>query len=311
MSVSSLIGLHLLSVLLGAQDIHIGPVTDIAASGNRVFSVSQGGVYENHGSQLKQLVRPPFRATSLAVVGDHLLVGGGEPGLSGMIGLYDLSDGTFHSIRVADDLVYDLAVHPGRKVAALACADNRVMTIAIPDIAQETLQERYQHTAAVRAVAFSPSGDFLASAGLDALVMLLPFDGTSDPIQIQDHSSKIDCLIFSPDSALLASGARDGKVRIHSLAGRLVRTYSGISEESAYIAWNSNASILSLAWGGQPTALIAGAAKGSLYQLSTSGNRWTKLPGEITKPIYSLAFCSTGELIAGTHAVSSRLIAGH
>ena len=304
-----LIVLPIMPAVLGTQDFHSGPVTDIAVSGNRVFSVSQGGVYENHGSQLKRLLRPPFRVTSLAVVSDLLLVGGGDPGLSGMIGIYDPSDGTFQSIRVADDLVYDVAVHPGRKVAALACADNRVMTIALSGLSEETLQERYRHTDAVRAVAFSQGGDYLASAGLDALVMLLPFDGRSQPIQIQDHSSKVDCLVFSPDSTLLASGARDGKVRIHNLAGRLVRTYSGISEESEYIAWHSNSSILSLAWGGQQAALIAGAAKGSLYQLSTTGNRWTKLVSAMTKPVYSLAFSATGELIAGTHTLSSRPIA--
>ena len=302
-TIAVLVGWHLLSTVLSAQDSHLGPVTDIAVSSNQVFSVSQGGVYQNHGSQLKRLFRPPFRVTSLVVVGDRLLLGGGDPGVSGMVGLYDLRGGNFHSVQVSDDLIYDVAVHPGKKMAGLACADNRVMTIALPSLAEDSLQERYRHTAVVRAVTFSPSGDYLASAGLDALVMLLPFDGLSKPIPIQDHSSKVDCLVFSPDATLLASGARDGKIRLHNLEGRLVRTYTGISVASADSIWEGHAYILSLAWGGSSSTLFAAAAQGSIYQLSTADNQWKKLAGKRTKPIYSLAFSATDELMVGTHTV--------
>ncbi len=293
---------------LPTRDQHLGPVTDIVVSGQRVFSVSQGGVFEGIGPKLKRVFRPLFRVTSLAVAGDSLLLAGGDPGLSGIVGLYELRDGRFHTIRVADDLVYDVAVHPKNNLAALACADNRVMTIALPGLKTETLQERYRHTAAVRAVAFSGKGDHLASGGLDALVMLFSLNGLSKPIPIQDHSDKVDCLIFSPDSTLLASGARDGKVRIHNLAGRLVRTYTGISEESAEIGWDNNPYVWSLAWSKRGPALMAGGANGSLYQLSTTDNRWTKLAGAMTKPIYSLAFSESGELLIGTHTIASRAI---
>ena len=58
-----------------AEDPHLGPVTDLDHRGDRVFSVSQGGLYESHGRNLKRLFRPEFRLTSLAVVGERILVG--------------------------------------------------------------------------------------------------------------------------------------------------------------------------------------------------------------------------------------------
>ncbi|HIG28798.1 MAG TPA: hypothetical protein EYQ50_13745 [Verrucomicrobiales bacterium] len=113
--------------------------------------------------------------------------------------------------------------------------------------------------------AFSGDGKHLASGGLDALVILSPAKGSRNTIQMQDHSDKVECLCFSPDSLFLASGARDGKVRIHNMEGRLIRTYSQLSENSSYIAWGTGHSILSMAWGGSKSMPVAGASKGSLH----------------------------------------------
>lgn len=303
---SILLAWGFLTVALYAQDRHIGPVTDIAVIGERIFSVSQGGLYENYGARSKRLIQPPFRVTSLTVVGDRLLLAGGDPGLSGELALYDLSSGKIRTLKVADDMIYDVAVHPLGKLGAIACADGRVLTLDLSEWSTSALHERHRHTAAARAVAFSLDGRHLASGGLDALVMLSRTQGGRKPLQIQDHSSKVDCLVFSPDSKSLASGSRDGKVRIHSLDGRLVRTYKGLAENADYIAWGANPFIWGLAWGGQKPILTAGAANGSLHQLSAVDNRWTKLPKPGKRPIYSLAFTAQGELIIGAHEVSLR-----
>jgi WD40 repeat protein len=306
---------HLITALLvcfclatthaGKLDHHVGPVTDIAVSGDRVFSVSQSGVCQGMGSQLIQLVDSGFRVTSIAVIGNWLMMGGGDPGLSGNIGIYDLNSREMRSIQVADDLVYDLAIHPEEPLAAFACADNRVMTIRFPDMELGTLQERHRHTAAARAVAFSSDGKHLASGGLDALVMLSLVGESKKPIQMQDHSDKVECLTFSPDSLSLASGARDGKVRIHNMEGRLIRTYSKLSGDSKYIAWGEDHHILSITWGGAEPMLVAGASKGTLHLLSNSDNRSATLPRRMKKPVYRLAFDQDGELLIGSHSLSS------
>lgn len=295
---------QLLVLLLGAvagfaSDRHLGPVTDIVSSGSRVFSVSQGGVYEGVGTKLKRIHRLPFRVTSIAVNDDRLVVAGGDPGLSGMVGVMDLKTGKFRSLRVADDLVYNVAIHGG--MAALGCADGRVLTIDVRQLEKPSL--KYRHTAAVRAVAFNQTGSHLASGGLDALVMLLPLQGGAKPIPMQDHTAKVDCLVFSPDGTQIASGARDGKVRIHNLEGRLVRTYLGIASESAEIVWDNNPYIFSLAWGGTPESLLAGAAKGGIYELSLANNTWKRRSSSFGQAIYSLLHDSQGRFLVGTHEV--------
>jgi WD40 repeat protein len=285
-------------------------VTDVATLGGRIFSVSQGGVYEGVGTELSQIFRPPFRVMSLAVFGGKLLLGGGEPGVSGVIGVCDLDGRGFRSLPVAKDLVYDVALHSSQNLAAVACADGRILTLKFPSLGKDTLVERYHHTAAARAVAFSTKGDHLASAGLDALVMLLPLDGRTKPIPLQDHSDKIDCLTFSPDSSLIASGARDGKVRIHNLEGRLVRTYTGIRSKTSETSWGLNTYIRSLAWGGSDGHLVAGDATGTLYQLSTVDNRWKSLAGTMETPVYSLCFSADSRLLVGDSKLAIREISG-
>ena len=305
--VYAIIILSLLSISVFAQDHHVGPVTDIAVAGKQVYSVSQGGVYRGSPDTLERLYEAPFRITSIAVIAgtgstaDHLLIAGGEPGVSGIVGILDTDTRQFHSFNVSKDLIYDVAVHPDGHLAALACADHRVLTVQLSTFSGASLQTRHQHTAPVRAVAFSPDGKYMASGGLDALVILSRVTEPAKLTQMQEHSSKIDCLVFSPDSQFIASGARDGKVRIHSTEGRLQRSYTGLSEEVATQVWGSNSFIWALAWGGKEPTLIAGASKGTLYHLSPIDNRWKELPDYADKPIYSLAFSNHGEFFLGTH----------
>lgn len=291
-----------------AADRHLGPITDIATIGGRVFSVSQAGVLAGIGKAQIQILRPPFRVTSIAASKDRLLIAGGIPGVSGIVGVCDLDGNGLKTFNVAKDLIYDVALHSSQGLAALACADGRILTLKFPSLDQGTLVERYHHTAAARAVAFSQKGDHLASGGLDALVMLLPLEGRTKPISLQDHSDKIDCLTFSPDSSLIATGARDGKVRIHNLEGRLVRTYTGITPKNSKSAWGQNTYIRSITWGGPKGSLVAGDAAGVLYQLSTTDNRWKPLEGAKMTPVYSLLFAERGRLLVGTHLLTGRSI---
>ncbi|MGB0582284.1 MAG: WD40 repeat domain-containing protein [Limisphaerales bacterium] len=293
-----LLGLILTAFTAFAGDRHLGPVTDIVVMGSRVFSVSQGGVFNG----AKKIYQPSIRVCALAADGDDLVLVGGDPGVSGMVIVLHPKSGRIRSLRVADDLVYDVAVHSG--VAALGCADGRVLTVDVARLNEPTT--KYRHTAAVRAVAFNKSGSHLASGGLDSLVMLLPLKDGSKPIPMQDHTAKVDCLVFSPDGKSIASGARDGKVRIHNLEGRLVRTYLGIASESAEIVWDNNPYIFSLAWGGQPSKLFAGAAKGGIYELSLANNTWKRTSSRFTQPIYSLRFVADKTLMIGAHGQLTR-----
>jgi len=106
---------------LGAGQ-HAGPVSDIAIDGNRVVSVSQAGCFSGAGPGLQRIHQPDFRWTSAAFVGDRIFLGGGEPGEAGWVGLLDSSTGIIEMLRLADDLINKVAVHPSRTSGAVACA---------------------------------------------------------------------------------------------------------------------------------------------------------------------------------------------
>ena len=118
----------------------------------------------------------------------------------------------------------------------------------------------------LRALAVSPNQQFLASGSLDGLVKIYRLGNGNEPVSIQDHTDKVECVLFSPDSRFIVSGARDGKVRMHTLQGRLLKTYQlrAIKTKS----WNYQ-NKYSLATDDSFSRIIAGSISGQLYELTS------------------------------------------
>ncbi|MEM9485136.1 MAG: hypothetical protein AAGA83_15770, partial [Cyanobacteria bacterium P01_F01_bin.116] len=67
------------------------------------------------------------------------------------------------------------------------------------------------HTAAIKAMAFSPDGTVLATASTDQTIRLWQLDGT--PIAtLRGHRGSIEDVRFSPDGKILASASKDATV---------------------------------------------------------------------------------------------------
>ena len=80
------------------------------------------------------------------------------------------------------------------------------------------------HKGAVLSVAYSPTGDILASASADTTVILWNVgDGATHQV-LTGHSKSVAAIAFSPDSETLASGSVDGTIKLWSTAGKLNTT---------------------------------------------------------------------------------------
>jgi len=81
--------------------------------------------------------------------------------------------------------------------------------------AQPASQELELRRRVVHALAFSPSGKFLASAGADGVVNLWDGQAERKLFKLLGHS-----IAFSPDGRILATGSPDGVVKLWDIASR-------------------------------------------------------------------------------------------
>lgn len=83
-----------------------------------------------------------------------------------------------------------------------------------------TLPEFKGHKRGIRAVAYSPDGKYIATAGLDKRVRIWRATDGHYQKTLGEHTSDVLCLAFSPDGKYLASGSAD-----ETLILREVRTW--------------------------------------------------------------------------------------
>jgi len=136
-------------------------------------------------------------------------------GTSGAVVLLDTHTWSTHvlSPHVPRGNVRALACspHSGLVAAGHTNGDTRVWNLAATD----DVRSGSEHTGWVRALAFSPDGRLLASAGDDGLIRIRDVvEGRAVGEPLSGHAGWIHGLAFSPDGLLLASCGQDRTLRL-------------------------------------------------------------------------------------------------
>ncbi|NUQ64799.1 MAG: protein kinase [Pirellulales bacterium] len=158
---------------------------------------------------------------------------------------------------------------------------------AIPGVRSWTV-ETIGHRHAVRAAAYRPDGQVLATAGDDGAVRLWAPD-TGKLLQLlAGHDRPVNGLAWSPDGTCLASASDDQTIRFWDVrSGRLLRS---VRSEGGAIA--------TVAWSRDGMALASGDGEGNILLLDPASGKALRTWKGHNGAVLSLAWLPDGTMLA-------------
>lgn len=230
----------ILSVFLIICDAH-GEVLKEAYFENTHGRLCHGQIQISSGD-IETIIAPDeFRIFDFTFISNanHLLVMcvGGIPGVSGHVGIWSISNrdsnqpvSLLTTKEIDDDCLYKM-VSPSPGSLFAGGESGILYQIQIAANVELTVRQVYEAEGVIYSIA--QAAEKLAIGDRAGVITLFALENVQEnkslnPIRITDHSSPVSALCFSADATTIYSGSYDGKVRMHTSTGRLLRTYKGL-----------------------------------------------------------------------------------
>lgn len=160
--------------------------------------------------------------------GKMLIVGGGHAAQAGRVSIFDLATGE-RIISVGSGQEFDSALgadlSPDQGKIALGGPSRLVKVLSTKD--GSLLFKMKKHTDWVTAVAFSPNGEWLATADRNGGVVIWDADNGLEIHTLAGHKSAATALSWRLDSRVLASVSEDGSLKVWEMSeGKQVKTWN-------------------------------------------------------------------------------------
>lgn len=145
-----------------------------------------------------------------------------------------------------------------------------------------------QHSAAIKALAWSPDGDFLASAGEDRQVQVWQAPTGRPVFTYQGHTRAVNSLAWSPDSQYLASAGNDYSIQVW-----LADTGQSMACYQEHKHW-----VQALSWSSDGMVITSGDAAHQVHLWESGSGQQRRIYRGHKRAILALAFSPDARLVA-------------